>query len=228
MKTQRTLSNISYNTIDHFQGVVYDLANRGIIEWCYWVYHYAEEDELKDHIHFILQPSSRLDTNILAKEFLEVDYTNSKPLGVTKKWNFSGGKNGMDNWILYCMHHPGYLASKGMIRKYQYEVKDFGATDYDAFLEDVRTIDMIQYNRMSAIADAVKNHFPFALLVQNGIVPISQRMQYEQQYNALMRLQLSHFTGRKQSHEEDIIKGQIEVTMDGFTRIDDTDEDIPF
>lgn len=212
MKTSRTISNISYNTLEHFCGVVFDLVNRGIIEWCYWIRHKAEKDELKDHIHFVLKPSGRLETADLGKEFMEIDLTNPKPLGVTAKWNYTSS---MQDWIMYCMHHPGYLASKGQIREYAYQVEDFGATDMDAFMEDVRSINQMQFQRLQVVADAVKNHIPFALIVQNGMIPIAQRSQYYEQYKALWALQIEEKTGRQQSHEEDLdeIAGQLKLDI---------------
>lgn len=226
MKTKRTISNISYNTPDHFQGVVFDLVQRGVIEWCYWIQHKAEEDELKDHIHFVLQPSASLDTAKLGAEFREFDLTNPKPLGVTAKWNFTSGQDGMSNWILYCMHHPGYLASKGQVRTYHYGVEDFGTTDQDAFLEDVRAIDLMQFQRLQALADAVEQSKPFATLVQTGIIPIAQRTQYEAQYRALKVLKQQKRTGRKQSHEEPAgeIPGQMQLDLDIMQHIHPADD----
>lgn len=222
MKTIKTISNISYNTIDHFQGVIYDLEQRHIIDWAYWILHKAEEDERKEHIHFVLKPSQRVDTADLDKEFLEIDRTNAKPLGVTKVWKTSK----IEDWILYCSHDTGYLASKGQIRKYHYSYSDFGYTDEDAFLEDWHNINRVAYQRLEALAEAVKKRIPFALLVQQGIIPIAQRSQYEFQYKALLQLSYDGMTGRKEAHEEPL---QIEQTVpDGFVRIDDTEEDIPF
>ena len=99
MKTKRTISNISYNTLAYFVEVVSRLVSRGVIEWCYWIYHFAEDDELKDHIHFVMQPSAKIETAQLEKEFYEIDGTNPKPLGVTKKWNYTSGEEGMSNWL---------------------------------------------------------------------------------------------------------------------------------
>lgn len=226
MKTTRIISNISYNTIDHFQGVIYDLVQRNVIDWAYWILHKAEDDETKDHIHFVLKPSERLDTSKLEKEFLEIDFTNTKPLGVTKVWKYTSS---LDDWILYCSHDIGYLASKGQIRKYHYTFNDFGYTDEDAFIEDWHNVNRVAYHRLQALAEAVEKRIPFALLVQQGVIPIAQRSQYEYQYNALFCLSFDGQTGRKQSHNDDVEQLYIEQKVpDGFVRIDDTDEDIPF
>lgn len=203
MKTKRTISNISYNSLAHFVEVVSRLVQRGIIEWCYWIYHFAEEDELKDHIHFVMQPSGALETAQLEREFYEVDPNNDKPLGVTKKWNYTSGEEGMSNWLLYVLHHSGYLASKGQYRKHHYQVSDLGSTDPEALQEDLHKVNYLQFARLQALADAVEVGKPFALLVQEGTVPINLRAQYQQQYNDMAKLKWDGMTGRRQSHEYD-------------------------
>lgn len=202
MKTRRTISNVSYNTLAYFVAVVQNLVDRGIIEWCYWICHKAEDDELKDHIHFVLQPSASLETKALAKLFMELDPTNPKPLGVTSKWMFTSS---MDDWILYSSHDAGYLLSKGQVRKYHYEYKDFGSTDPDAFREDWNRVNRVAYSRLEVLASAVEEGTPFVALVQNGIIPIAQRAQYQMQYNELRRMLMESMTGRNTSHEQDMI-----------------------
>ena len=49
MQTIRVISNISYNTIEYFESKIAELVSRRIIDWAYWVFHLADEDELKDH-----------------------------------------------------------------------------------------------------------------------------------------------------------------------------------
>lgn len=225
MKTKRTISNISYNTLAYFVEVVSRLVSRGIIEWCYWIYHFAEEDELKDHIHFVLQPSGQIETAQLEKEFYEIDGTNTKPLGVTKKWNYTSGEEGMSNWLLYALHHSGYLASKGQYRKHHYQVTDLGSTDPDALREDLHKVNYMQFARLQALADAVSEGTPFALLVQEGIVPINLRGQYQQQYNELAEMKYKSLTNRRESHDYDAFLQPVE---EDFTQITVDDVAITF
>lgn len=200
MQTTRIISNISYNTPEHFCKTVYDLLNRHVIDWCYWIFHKADKDELKDHIHFVLKPSSRVDTASLRDAFNELDPScPSKPLTCTMRWNFTSS---MDDWLLYAVHDAGYLASKGQVRNYHYEYDDLCTTDPDALLEDWNNIDRMKYSRLSFLWDAVQAHTPFALLVQHGMIPISQRAQYEMQYKALTQLAVDDLAHRKESHEE--------------------------
>lgn len=229
MKTRKTISNISYNSLAHFREVVTRLVQRGVIEWCYWIFHFAEDDELKNHIHLVLQPSGTLETAQLEKEFLEVDPNNDKPLGLTKKWNPTSGEEGMSNWLLYVLHHSGYLASKGQYRKFHYQVEDLNSTDPDALREDLHKVNYMQFARLQALADAVSEGKPFALLVQEGTVPINLRAQYQQQYNELAKLKWDGLTGRRQSHEydaflqpmdEEFVQIPIEDAMVSFKKVE--------
>lgn len=204
MQTIRTISNISYNTIDHFEGVVFDLLRRGIIEWCYWILHQPDTDETKEHIHFVLKPSRRLDTTDLRKEFMEIDKTHPLPLCCTTKWNFT---NSLDDWLLYVVHDVAYLMSKGQFRNIQYKFEDLRATDMDALRNDWNAVDITKYQRLYYLQKAVDDKVPFAVLVQQGVVPISQRAQYEAQYNGLIRLRYMDLDdgGRIRPHEEVVL-----------------------
>lgn len=202
MQTIRTISNISYNTIEHFESKIAELENRRIIDWAYWVYHLADEDELKDHIHFVLKPSKRLETADLRDFFNEFDPTHEKPRTCTAKWQFA---NSMDDWLLYAKHDPSYLMSKGQFRRHNYQWKDIKATDYDALKADINSIDMRKYYILEWLEDAVRSQTPFFVLVQQGLIPIAQRSQYEFQYNALTRAienEKQGKTGRKTAHEK--------------------------
>lgn len=213
MQTIRTISNISYNTIDHFQGVIYDLLRRGVIEWAYWICHKADTDETKDHIHFVLKPSKRLDTALLRKEFMEIDKNSPLPLSCTSKWNYT---NSMDDWLLYAVHDTAYLMSKGQLRNITYSFDDLQSTDTDALRNDWNSIDRTKYLRLQFIENAVNDQVPFAVLVQQGVVPIAQRAQFEAQYNALIRLKYGDMSsgGRKIAHERKLPKGYIPVDED--------------
>lgn len=200
MQTKRTISNISYNTPDFFASRLYELEQNRVIDWAYWIVHEADSDETKQHIHFVLQPSARVDTTDLRKFFYEPDLKNvGKLLTCTKKWMYTSS---MDDWLLYAVHDPYYLASKGQRRNIQYQFSDLKTTDEDALCNDWQCIDRMKYERLRWLYDAVKDHTPFALLVQWGFVPIAQRSQFEFQYNALMELERSGQAGRYLSHED--------------------------
>lgn len=218
MQTIRVISNISYNTIEYFESKVQELIERRIIDWCYWAFHLADEDELKDHIHFVLKPSKRLETADLRDFFKEHDPTNEKPRTCTARWQPT---NSMDDWLLYAKHDPAYLASKGQYRRHHYKWDDIKATDEDALHADIAAIDMRKYLILEWLEDAARNQTPFFVLVQQGLIPIAQRSQFEFQYNALTKAienEKQGKTGRKTPHEKPTM---IEINDDTPTPFDE-------
>lgn len=179
MQTIRTISNISFNSPDFFEHKVFELLKNGVIDWCHWIAHKAEDDEKKDHIHFVLKPSCRIDTNKLRQQFFEVDANNALPLAPSTDWH---PVSSMDDWLLYAVHDTDYLKSKRQMRKFAYMKKDIRSTDADALNECWRNIDRIKYARLRALEDAVARDIPFYVLVQDGIIPIAQRAQWQRQY----------------------------------------------
>ena len=108
MRTSKLISTISYNTkefLDHHLRQLY--ADHKISDFIY-IYHYAEDDELKNHFHVVIKPNCLFDTMDLQDYFKEYDPNNPlNPLGMT---DFKISK--MDDWILYDLHYPPYLAWK--------------------------------------------------------------------------------------------------------------------
>lgn len=199
MKTIKTISNISYNSITHFEQCIKSLWARGIIDWAYWIYHRADVAETKDHIHFVLRPSARIDTAELRKFFNEVDPTHPDlPLTCTTKWEFT---NSMDDWLLYSKHDPAYLKAKGATRNIFYEWSDIKSTDPDALRNDIQAIDMTKWNRLAKLEEYARKGYPFYQLVQDGVVPIAQRAQYQQQYRDIAYYINRPNGGRRISHE---------------------------
>lgn len=168
-----------------FENCIKRLYREGIIDWCYWIRHNADTDDTKSHIHFVLKPSKRVDCNKLRLYFVElVSDSDCPPLCCTSKWFFTSS---LDDWLLYCVHDIGYLSSKGLHRNYHYGFDDFRATDYDALRVDWTQIDRTKFLRLQYLEDAVRQHIPFVELVQQGVIPIGQRAQYEMQFTALAR-----------------------------------------
>lgn len=201
MQTIRVISNIDYNTPEFFRRKIEDWYERGIIDWCYWILHQPDTDETKAHIHFVLKPSRRVDTADLRKDLFEFDPTHpDKPLTCTNAWHFT---NSMDEWLLYAVHDVAYLQSKGQVRNIRYDYDDLQATDYDALRADWNAIDRTRFDRLRVLYEAVEKGTPFFQLVQSGLIPITQRAQYEFQYNALASTYTPRTgSGRKQPHED--------------------------
>lgn len=199
MKTKRTISNISYNTPDYFEKVVNDLASRHIIEWCYWVNHEPDVDELKPHIHFVLKPSASLDTFDLRHAFMQFDPNNPQlPLTCTMMWRFTSEAH-MDDWLLYAVHDAAYLASKGQKRNKHYTFDDLKSTDPDALRASWFSIDRTKFSRIAQFLDLVNKGTAWVDIVSSGIFPMSQ---YNAFHDLYKQQKITSFSGRKQSHEQ--------------------------
>lgn len=212
MKTIRVLSNVSFNSLNFFTLKINDLFNRGIIDWAYWIHHLPEDDELKEHIHFVFKPSSRIDTMDIRQFFYEYVNVNEKPLTCTPKFLPC---NSIDDWLLYAVHDTAYLKSKGQFRKYHYNFTDLCSTDFDCLKTDWDNINRAKFLVLDFLLQAVENNIPFFQLVQDGLVPIAQRSQYEFQYKALFTArqnEIANETGRFSSH--DVMVAQMPLTDD--------------
>ena len=185
MKTRRLISNISFNTLAYFRYRVNELFENSIIDYAYYIFHFADNDDKSDHIHFCLQPSRAIDTFELNTYFLEFPFYGDcrLPFRPTSNYKFV---NSIDDWLLYCKHDPNYLLSKGQSRNFKYEWSDFYSTDSYSLTHDINNIDKLKYGRLSALQDAVRNRCDFSELIQNGTIPIAYRAQYEAQYKALL------------------------------------------
>lgn len=215
MKTIRTISNISYNTPEHFEKVVGSLVDRGVIDWCYWICHKADVDELKDHIHLVLKPASRVDTVQLKRAFDEFDPNMpDKPLSVTSKWQFT---TSMDDWLLYGVHDQRYLASKGQSRNVRYTYEDLRSTDMDALRADWSNIDFLKFDRITQVLLAVEQNRSFVDLVRAGVIPVAQMTQWEHYYSMEHQEKIKRDGGRRTSHEVPAAAsdGQNNVDEDG-------------
>lgn len=213
MNTIRTLSNISYNTPPFFEGVIASLVKNGVIDYAYWILHQPDIDEQKPHIHFVFRPSKRIDTARFREAFFEYESGNTKPLCPTTKFFAT---NSMDDWLLYAVHDRSYLISKGQKRNISYAFDDIKSTDPDALRFDWNNIDRTKYERLQFLEQAIEEGTPYYRLVQSGLIPIGQRAQYEQQYNAILKYSFDEISHRVRSHEEptEDVYQQFELVLD--------------
>ena len=170
MRTSKLISTISYNTkefLDHQLKQLY--ADHKISDYIY-VYHYAEDDELKNHIHLVIKPNCLFDTMDLQDYFKEYDPNNPlEPLGCI---DFKVSK--MDDWILYCLHFPPYMAWKGQSRKFQYDPGECVFADRMTFQENYlhamkESEFAYQYN---LLRDLQRDNIAPVDLINNGRVPL--------------------------------------------------------
>lgn len=205
MKTSKTISNISYNSPAFFESKVNDLVQRGVIEWCYWILHKADIDELKNHIHFVLKPCKAIDTHLLRSEFNEFDPKHpDKPLTCTAVFRpvLTGH---MDDWLLYAVHDPSYLASKGQKRNVTYSFDDLKSTDYDALRFDWTGINRLKFTRIQSLVDAVRDGMTWMEILNAGIVPMANYNAMKDIYHTLM----GESSGRKRSHDLAVPAGSV-------------------
>lgn len=128
MRTSKPISTISYNTQPFLELKLEELLGRSLISDYMYIYHKAEKDEKKNHIHLWIKPNKLIDTMALQSHFTELVVGQKKPL---KCIDFRSSK--VDDWILYNQHYQPYLWSKGEKREFTYSKKDFHYADEDTF-----------------------------------------------------------------------------------------------
>lgn len=182
MRTSKPISTISYNSPEFLRGKLLDWRKAGIIENAIVIQHHAEADEKKDHSHCYIVPARLLQTVDLERDSQEFDPLHpDKPL---KMLDFRSSK--VSDWILYGMHDPVYLASKGLIRQYHYSDSDFWSTDTDWF--DLQMQDVLQ-SRDSAIElrirSCVDSGLSWAKTVSTASIPLHMMHNARLYYEAL-------------------------------------------
>lgn len=170
MNTSKTISTISYNSIEFLEMKLWELIDSRKISDYFFILHEPEDDETKKHIHLWLRPNKRLDTIDLQAYLRE--YDSSKPDKPKGCIDFVPSK--VDDAILYFIHEPRYLAMKGETRKYHYLKEDFHFFDEDNFDElfrhAYRGSDFALRNaQLSAIKDNQDN---LHNLIDSGLVPL--------------------------------------------------------
>lgn len=191
MHTRKAISTISYNSEEWLRDTLCDLYLRQIISNWYYIKHYPEEDEKKEHFHVYMMPNKQVDTMELGKLFIE-PVPNSKPL---KCLDFH--LSDCDNWILYNLHDSVYLASKGESRKFHYTVEDLVYCDdlqleYDVHHAYYGSDWAKQKQLLQKLNDP--NIVP-ADLIKSGLVPFQQ----SSQLNAFMYMNVHYGSERAQN-----------------------------
>ena len=69
MRTSKPIATIAYNTVDFLEQKLAELLRNHKIQDYFFIYHIAEEDEKKDHIHLYIEPNTRIDTMDLQEFF---------------------------------------------------------------------------------------------------------------------------------------------------------------
>ena len=154
------------------------------IDFYAFVRHSPEDDELKEHIHLYIVPSTLLQTDYITEHLQEYDSTHpDKPLGC-----IACKSSKFDDWYMYGLHDKAYLASKGQARKHYYVQQDFVVSDEVYFRDEIHQIDRSKYVGMQRLQDAVMDGITFEYMVATGQVPVQLIRQYEYAYNCLCTL----------------------------------------
>lgn len=144
MNTIRTISNVSFNSVEFFESKIRELTSPGkgqVLDWAHWIVHQPDTDQSKAHIHFVCKPSRRIDTNELRQQFLEpitdTEFIQAelakgqKPEDILKPRGVLPFQitTSMTDWLLYAVHDVKYLYKKGQNRKTHYKREDVKSTD---------------------------------------------------------------------------------------------------
>ena len=81
MKTSLPCSTISYNSAEYLVKKLNRMIDEGTLSFYSFIYHFAEEDEKKDHIHLYIVPNGLQDTDKIREDLLELTNKEEKGLG---------------------------------------------------------------------------------------------------------------------------------------------------
>lgn len=111
-------STISYNSEDFLIRKLTELFDAGRVDDFRAIHHDGEGGD-KDHFHVFIVPSRRMDTTALRSDFNEIDLEHpEKPLGV-----MPFRKSSPDDWLMYAIHDPAYLASHSRSDEAQHKIQ---------------------------------------------------------------------------------------------------------
>lgn len=184
MRTKKPISTISYNSYDFLISKLKEFRKNHVISDWYFIRHYAEEDESKDHFHVLLFPNTLLDTMTLQDLLQELDP--DKPLLPLRCIDFRLCNN-VDEWILYVLHDKLYLASKMQSREYHYTKDDIVCADSLAYEEIYNHAYKgskwaMQYQTLQKLSYGVDRKVSPADLVLSGAIPLNQTSQVQALY----------------------------------------------
>lgn len=170
VRTTKAISTISFNSKEFLELKLNELIKSKIISfWCF-ITHEPEEDEKKEHHHVYIIPSKMIQTDDLREFLIQHNEDDpSRPFGCLM---FNPSK--FDDWFLYGLHDPEYLASKGQGREHYYSQDDFICSSYDDFDEMIKKVDKGKLSPYIAIRKAKENGMSFSQYIQTAGVNINQ------------------------------------------------------
>ena len=185
MKTIKPIATVSWNTEEFLVKQLNDLVNNHVILFWFYVKHFAEDDEKKEHIHLYLEPDIRIDTNDLRSNFEELPSLDSDCKDIIRPLPFTISK--FDTAYLYFTHNKLYLNSHGYVKKY-YNYTDVKTSDDFLLHDKIALIDYykIEGGRANQVKQAMLSGVSFEEMCDSGMIPIQQIKQYQLFYTMLV------------------------------------------
>lgn len=172
MKTGRTISNVTWNSLGHFKKTADALVAEGVLDWYHAIEHKAEADEdKKDHIHFVVKPSKAVDTIWLSMRFAEWVEGEEKPRKPTNDWHFV--QNGhLGDWLLYALHDKDFLTAKLEKREYEYTLEDIVTSDQMALECAYREAKRSEGGHIAKLRKAYEMGLTLDAVLLSGAIPL--------------------------------------------------------
>lgn len=183
MRTQAPFSFVSWNTESFLRDTLDMLLAKGDIDFYAYIYHKAEEEQLKDHFHVFCMPSHCVDTDVIKPKFDQVDPANALPIKIVRIT-----KSVWYDWYWYALHDPRYLATKSLEPKKYIYSKDKVVVSSKDYFQQLVCCTPCPKNPAQDLIDAICNDVSFVDLLATGIIPIHQVKAYELAYRELFRV----------------------------------------
>jgi len=182
--TRRPISTISFNTPEYLDMKCKELLEDEIIQTYIYIFHHAEQDTKKDHIHLYLSPARNIDPMKIRKLFIEPCLDKRGDLGCLP---FNPSK--LCDWFLYALHNPIYLLRKGLSRVNVYNISQFVSNESHEYLEQVYhdSLEQFEDSRISLFLSRLDNGASLGELLASGLVPPNQVVFYEKLYKSNAR-----------------------------------------
>lgn len=179
--TSSLISTICYDDVLDPSVVIKRLRDMESIDFGLWIKHKPDEDDKKEHYHILLQPSSRVDTNLLRNSFF--CGSNGDGQSVYSCLPFRKTLD-INHWLLYSLHDENYLNSKMQERKFHYCIGDLKSTEDEDFICRVYC---------DAYESSLTLCGKYLELFRRGLTPADIIMQNKVAYNAIGNLYKLYF-----------------------------------
>lgn len=169
MVTSKPFSTISYNEPLTLHTKLSYWIDHQILDFFMYIWHKPEDDEEKGHFHVYMVPSSKVNATQLLHELVEFIPGEKLPRKCRPPT-----PSKFQDWFLYDIHYPPYLAAKGQTRKYHYSKEDIICSD-DTFLTDqIQQIDWTKINPLGDVITAAKSGISFSEFLEKSNMSLLQ------------------------------------------------------